>query len=291
LTLDRLYRFVQFEYAWPLGPADGRYLIRDHAGEDAHHVLVIATWPSTTTRRGRRWGRDQEPPRTPAETGLCRATLVDSVVVDDEGARRWLEAAAGDAEEATVAEALRWLNFALRAHRVASADPGIADVTAEHALAVRAGYGEGFEVADGNWSAARDVSPAGRSGGSRRARRDAALRPQERLAALLSGRDAVLACEEMALRARTDLVNGRPREAALQAHLALEAAVAELQAFREERAVAERLPDLEARRDRLAAAANEALHGGPSEATMTAVEEGLRAVESALRARAANARY
>ncbi|MEA2295305.1 MAG: hypothetical protein QOE86_2944, partial [Solirubrobacteraceae bacterium] len=140
-------------------------------------------------------------------------------------------------------------------------------------------------------SAARDVSPAGRSGGSRRARRDAALRPQERLAALLSGRDAVLACEEMALRARTDLVSARPREAALQAHLALEAAVAELQAFREERAVAERLPDLEARRDRLAAAANEALHGGPSEATMTAVEEGLRAVESALRARAANARY
>jgi hypothetical protein len=291
LTLDRLYRFVQFEYPWPLGPADGRYLLREHAGEEAHHVLVVAGLSTSVTRKARRWGRDQESLRVPAETGIGRATLVDTTVVDDEQARVWLDEAAGMRVDATVAEALRWLNLALRAHRAATADPGITDLTAEHALVIRAGYGEGFEVADGNWTAARDLLPSSRAGGTRRARREAALRPQERLAALLSGRDAVLACEELALRARVDLDNERPREAALQAHIALEAAVAELQAFRAERAVGDRLPDLESRREALAAAANEALQGGPSEATMRAVDEGLRAVEAVLRARVAAARY
>jgi len=291
LSLDRLYRFVQFEYPFPLGPEDGRYLIRDHAGEDPHHVFVVAGWETSVTRRARRRGRDQESLRVPAEVGLGRATLVDAAVVSDEQARAWLEAAAGPDVDATVDEGLRWLNFALRAHRAASADAGTVDLTPEHALVIRAGYGEGFEVADGNWTAARDLTPSSRVRGSRRARREAALRPQERLAALLSGRDAMLACEELALRARADLVNGRPREAALQAHIALEAAVAELQAFRAERAVGERLPDLESRREALAAAANEALQGGPTEGTMQQVEAGLHAIEATLRARAAAARY
>jgi hypothetical protein len=242
------------------------------------------------TRKARRWGRSVgtgDVSAAPAETGLSRATVVDATVVNDEAARAWLEAAGDD----VVAEAVRWLNFSLRAHRAAAADPGVLDVVAEHALAIRAGYGEGFEVADGTWSAARDLTASERGGGSRRARREATLRPQERLAALLSGRDAVLACEELALRARTDLVNERPREAALQAHIALEAAVAELQAFSGERMVAERLPDLERHRAALAAAANEALHSGPSDESMAAVEAGLRAVEAALRARVAGARY
>jgi hypothetical protein len=290
LTLDRLYRFVQFEYPWPLGPADGRYLVRDHAGEDAHHVLVLAAHATTTGRRGRRWGREPPASSAPAETGLTRATVVDTAAVDDEAGRRWLEAAtAGSGRDAAVAEGLRWLNFALRAHRAAAADPGVHDVTAEQALVVRLGYGAGFEVADGAWSAAREVGDR-RGAPARPSRRDA-LRPQERLAALLAGRDAVLACEEMVLRARIDLAGARPREAALQAHLAVEAAVAELAAFRAEPAVAERLPAVHAAREPLAAAANEALQGGPSEATMAAVEAGLRAVEAALRARASSARY
>jgi hypothetical protein len=174
LSLDRLYRFVQFEYPFPLGPEDGRYLIREHAGEDPHHVLVVAGWETSVTRRARRRGRDQESLRVPAEVGLGRATLVDATVVSDEQARGWLEAAAGPEADATVDEGLRWLNFALRAHRAASADPGTVDVTAERALVIRAGYGEGFEVADGNWTAARDLTPASRARGSRRARREAA---------------------------------------------------------------------------------------------------------------------
>ena len=52
--------------------------------------------------------------------------------------------------------------------------------------------------------------------GARPARGRSCCRPQERLAALLGGRDAALACEELALRARGDLDHGRAREAALQ---------------------------------------------------------------------------
>ncbi len=292
MTPDRLFRFVQFEYPWPLGPSDGRYLIRDHAGEDAHHVLVVASWETRTTGgRGRRWGRDPEPSRLPAETGLTRATLVDTVPVDDEAAGAWLAAAAGDGAEETLADGLRWLNHVLRAHRAAAADPEVHDVGADRAVAVRAGYGAGEQVAEGEWAAARDLPRASAAGRTRRSRREAALRPQERLAALLSGRDAVLVCEELTLRARWDLDHGRPREAAIGAHLALEAAVVELQAFAGTRLVGERLPELEDEREPLAAAANEALQGGPSAATMSAVEDGLRRIEAALRARSAAASY
>ena len=46
--------------------------------------------------------------------------------------------------------------------------------------------------------------------------------PEERFAALLGAREAVLVCEELVLRARADLDAGRRREAALQARVALE---------------------------------------------------------------------
>ena len=52
--------------------------------------------------------------------------------------------------------------------------------------------------------------------------------PEERFAALLGGRESPLAAEELVLRARADLDAGRPREAALQARVALEALLAEL---------------------------------------------------------------
>src|SRR5919202_1454802 len=61
-----------------------------------------------------------------------------------------------------------------------------------------------------------------------RLRRAETLAPQERLAALLGGSDEVLVAEELVLRARTDIDEGRPREAALQARVALEALLAEL---------------------------------------------------------------
>jgi hypothetical protein len=291
LTADRLYRFVQFEYPWPLGPDDGRYLLRDHAGEDAHHVLVFASWPTVPQRRSRRWGRELEPQNLPAETALSRATLVETTVVDEPEAAAWLEGVAKEAADEAVDEGLRVLNGAIRAFRAVSADPVLREVTAEQALTVRVGYGQGVEVADGAWTAARDLPPLDEKGKRRRGRRAAALRPQERFAAVLGGRDAVLACEELTLRARLDLDSGRPREAALQAHLALEAAIAELAAFRGQEGVGRRLDELGEHRDRLAATANEALQHGLSADDIKTVTDGVEAVETILRARTASASY
>lgn len=281
----RLYRFAQWEFPWPLGPEDGRYLIRDHAGEDPHHVLVLST-TAPAPRRGAGWRgrrpRDAPPEPPPATPGLTRATLIDVAHVDEQAAREWTRTQHDDL--------LRHLNHALRAHRIATADPYVREVDDRDALVVRVGFGAGEEVADGRWTAAREI-PRPRAEGSARERRQASLRPQERFAALLSARDAPLACEELLLRARLDLDHGRAREAALQAHLALEAAVAELAAYRGQGDVARRLEDLEARRERLAAVANEAIQGGPAADGMAAVADGIDRLEAALRARTASARW
>lgn len=288
MTPDRLYRFVQFEFAWPLGPDDGRYLLREHAGEDAHHVIVFASWPTIPQRRSRRWGRELEPQNVPAETGLSRATLVETTIVDEGEAARWLAGMEGDAGAEAITEGLLVLNRALRAFRAAAADPVLREVTAAQALTLRLGYGQGVEVAEGAWTEARDVTmPEPR----KRRNRSTALRPHERFAALLGGRDAVLACEELALRGRLDLDQQRPREAALQVHLAVEAALAELAAFRGTDSVGRRLDELGEYRDGLARAASEALQGGPSASTITTVTEALEKLEATLRARSVTATY
>ena len=91
----------------------------------------------------------------------------------------------------------------------------------------RIGYGSGEEVAAGRFTAAREVDV--RAGGaSRRRRRAEELRPQERLAAVLGGRERIDACETLLLRARADLDAGRSREAALQLRVGLEALLVEL---------------------------------------------------------------
>lgn len=280
-----IFRFVQWELAWPLGPDDGRYVLRDHAGGDAHHVLVVTTL-ETTRRRGaglaRRRASPAAPEPEPAEVGITRVTLVDASPVEEAAAKDWLARATGKEDTyAVIDEALTHLNRVLRAHRVATADFFVREVGPDAALVTRVGYGGGDHVAEGRWLEASEL-PTGK-----RPRREAALRPQERLAALLSARDAVLACEEMALRARGDLDLGHTREAALQVHLALEAAVAELSAWGDRPALAARLHDLDTRRDALSAAANEALQGGLSAATADTVRDGLEKVEAALRARTA----
>jgi hypothetical protein len=112
------------------------------------------------------------------------------------------------------------------------------------------------------------------------------MRPQERLAALLSGRDAVLASEELTLRARLDLDRGRQREAALQLRVALEAALAELKPTP---TMSERLDELRGQRDPVGAAANESLAGPLLPETRQRVAHALARVEAALRARALEA--
>ena len=105
---------------------------------------------------------------------------------------------------------------------------------------MRAGTGTGARLAEGEWDDARELPAPEPPKPPRRSKH----RPAERLAALMSGRDAILACEELTLRARGDLRLGRDREAALQLEAALSAAVAELAGWVTHGDLAERLEEL-----------------------------------------------
>jgi hypothetical protein len=198
-----------------------------------------------------------------------RATVVRAQPFDSEQqAGAWLGELREDREraEAEVDEAVRDLNGAIRGHRAAAADPSARDVSPIQALVVRVGYGAGDQVADGRFSDAWEL-PAERV----KTRRSMEA-PEERFAALLGGREQPLACEELVLRARSDLDAGRPREAALQARIALEAVLAELPAA-----------ELEGDRRTIGDAANAALRGDPPPELQEVVAESIARMEAALR--------
>ncbi|HEU4976911.1 MAG TPA: hypothetical protein VFT50_17610 [Baekduia sp.] len=278
----RRFRFVQVEVPWELGPPDGRYVLRGHAGEVAH-VLVLQTVTAHPRRPLLRWRpRRAAPEPAPADVATTRATLVAAQAFPDAAtARGWLRRADLGAE---AAEAVGVLNGVVHAQRIATADPFVREIALDQALAVRVGIGLGEEVADGDWTEARALPVAPRASMPRRA---SALRPQERFAALLSGRDVALAAEELTLRARLDLDRGRTREAALQLRVALEAALAELQAWAYREDLAERLAELRDARPAVAAAANRALEGGLDEQQVEDVGRVVGRLEAALAARVA----
>jgi hypothetical protein len=281
-----LFRFVQLELPWELGPEDGRYVVRHHAGEPPDWVLVLATLGAAERRRmlpraRRATSRPVAAEPAPTPVPITRATVIAATpLASPADAGAWLDDADGEAE---VVMAVHVLNRALHAHRVAAADPYVREVALEQALVARVGYGEGEQVADGRWARALDLPgpPADRR------RRSAALRPQERLAALLGGRDAALACEELALRARADLSAGRVREASLQVRVALESALSELTPWRDRGDMRERLSALGDERPATAAFAHAAVEGGLDEARTADVARVLSAIEAALRARSA----
>jgi hypothetical protein len=194
-------------------------------------------------------------------------------------AEAWLGALKrdGDALRDEAAMGAAELNRMLRAHRAAAADPYAVEVSPTHALVVRVGYGVGDLVADGRYDDALEM-PRVAADVLARGRRGAALAPGERLAAILSGRDELLACEELVLRARADLEAHRPREAALQARIALEAVLAEVGSDDEE---------LAASRSEVGDAANAALRGDPPEHLQSAVAHAVERMERALRRRPA----
>ena len=219
-----------------------------------------------------------------------RATVVDvgEPFGSAEEAAAWLRGAG----EPELSAGLAVLNRALHAYRLASADPHVHGIGRRDALVARLGYGAGEEVADGLWTDARELIDAA----SRRRRSRRIPVAQARLAALLTGRHVPLASEELALRARLDLDEGRPREAALQVLVALDAALAELAHDLAAPAVTDRLRELQALRPGVAAAAAAALAapagpagpGGPAGTSeREATEFALGRIEAALRARAA----
>lgn len=270
------FGFVQFEFAFPLGPADGRYVTRAEAGGEPERIVVLRTIGAPRRSRLRGRSRKVEPGPDPAPVPTVRATVIGLERLDsDEAAEAWLDGLASDtaALDEHAARAAGELNALLRAHRAAAADPYARDVAPEGATSVRLGWGTGEEVADGRFSAARELFPP--SERSRARRRAEALAPHERLAALLGRREEAMACEELALRARADLAAGRPREAALQTRIALEAALAEL----------DQPGELGGLRDDVARAANAALDGEPGAELQERVEAAVAEIERALRRR------
>jgi hypothetical protein len=244
---------------------------RRDSADEPEHVIVLRTQgaPQRGMIRGRVPRRREEGEVEAVPTS--RLSVVRAAPFETrEAADAWLSGLRGEKGllEVEAAGAAAALNRFLRAHRAAAADPWGRDVSAEHALVVRVGYGDGDQVAEGRYAAAYELPRKPR--GSRK-RED--LAPAERLAAIVGGREQQLACEELVLRARADLDAGRPREAALQARIALEAVLAELD------------EPIEADRAAVGEAANAALEGDPATELQAAVEEAVVAMETALRKR------
>jgi hypothetical protein len=193
---------------------------------EASEVVIVATIGAPPRRRWRR-ARPQPVEREAAPEPLP-LTRVTVVTPEDLGgsaeATGWLERMTREYEAAAafVDGALRLVNRALHAHATAAQDPYAHEVSPAHAVALRVGYGEGEQVAEGLWSEARELVRR-----EPRRRRAASLQPQERVAAVLGGRQRVRASETLLLRARLDLDQGRGLEAALQLRAGLSALLAE----------------------------------------------------------------
>jgi hypothetical protein len=266
---------VQWELAGRLGPAPGRYVLRRYAGDEVQAVVIVAEADAAPAERPRR-RRRRAVPGPLAAAPVTRVTVVGATPVADGAA--WLAAAARD--PVVLADAEAALVRLVAAQRVATATP-LADPDPAQALAARIGYGTGAQVAEGTWEDAVDLPRES----ERRARRRAPAIGTERLAALLSGRDAALACEELALRARADLEHDRPREAALQLEGALNAALAELAGWRDRGDLDRRLAELSGYAEPVAIAAAAAREGRLDPAGVETVSAALARLEAALRAR------
>jgi hypothetical protein len=250
--------------------------VRRTGEDELERILALSTLgaPERRRLRGRRGRELEEAEAEPVPTSRVTVILPEAFP-QDEAASAWLQRLRADEDERgrELDAAVDVLNRALHAHRAARADHAARDVTAGSALVLRAGWGDGERVADGRfregWELPRQAERVRRSMEA----------PDERFAALLGGREAALACEELVLRARADVDAGRLREGALQARVALESVLAELPGL----APGRRMP-LEDARSAVGRAANAALRG-PLDATAAAELQGaVEAMEAALRA-------
>lgn len=218
-----------------------------------------------------------QPPPTPVCTGTATIVETGDPLADRSAAEAWIR----QAGEENLDAGLWVLNRALRAHRLLTADPDVRQVGRSNLLVARIGYGDGEQVAEGLWSEARELKPS-----PERRSRIKVLQPQARLAAVLGGRERILVCEELLLRARLDLDEGNEREAALGLLVTLDAALAELTRERSSAPLVERLDELRAQRDPVATTAQAALAGALSDEERGVVSFVTDRIEAALRARA-----
>jgi hypothetical protein len=172
-------------------------------------VLIVETIGAPRPSRGRRRRPRQVDPAKPREVPVTRVTVTGAEELPDpEQASAWLESVAGEPRRraAEVRSATLLVNRALHALRAGAADPLVADVAATGALVIRIGYGSGEELAEGRWTAARELPPPKQG-------RYEEVEQQSRVAAVLAGRDRVHPAETMLLRARLDADQGREEEA------------------------------------------------------------------------------
>jgi hypothetical protein len=286
-TAGDCFRFVQLELPGRLGVDDGRYLLRPSGdeGSEAETVVVVQTAgaPPAGRRPRRRRTRRADPDSARKPVPVTALTVIPARQRPGDEAKRELAAVSRDqdAAEEAIAVALREANRVIRAQRIATQDPYGHEIGRDVALVVRIGYGTGDELANGEWSEAYEIEAP-----RRRQRRADALRPQERLAELLAGRESIDVCETLLLRARADVDQGRMREAALQLGPTLDALLAEVP----ERAgpgQEEDLAQLRSRRDAIRRASRDALRGDLTAAGTGEVTETLRICERVLRRRQA----
>ena len=280
---------MQFDFAGALPLADGRYLARaPEPGEEESVLVLLRIGAPQAPGRRRRRGRDVEAGAEPQALTLTRVTAIRAFApFEDPGeAARWLDEAceAEDTIEVLVTEGLALLNQALHAQAVATANPNSqVELDAERAERVLIGFGSGEEVADSQFTTAREIDTETRA--SRRRRREEELRPQERVAAILRGREQLDACETLLLRARADLNANRHREAALQLRVGLEALLVELKDALSDPDHEKDMGTLSERKNEAGAAANTALQGDLTPEQRTQVEELLQLSERVLRRR------
>jgi hypothetical protein len=249
--------------------------VRPSADALVESVLVLSTLGAPERRLMQRNRPRSVQSSEPKPVPTTRATVVRAAPFSSESeAAAWLSGADLDEE---VDAALLLLNRALHAHRVASADPYVPELSAERALVVRVGYGSGEEVADGRYGEALELPR-----GTPRRRKRSMEAPEERFAALLGGREEVLPAEELVLRARADLNAGRLAEAALQARVAIEALLAAGVAASESGPAG---GSLASHREAIGAAANAALSGELPGDSAAVLEEAVAAMELALKRR------
>ena len=295
----RLFIFIQMEFPWTLGPADGRYLLRARAEAEPERVLVLDTLTERGTSKRReargasilnrlaaRGVLEPGPPEPPPVT-RTRVTVIDPVSLSAESqARAWLSELDSERD---VLDAIEVINRVLHMHRIAAADAYVHEVFPAQALVIRAGWGEGEQVAAGHWLHARELhwSPGGRHSTRGRRSRAAVLRPQERLAALLGARASTLVCEELTLRARLDLDHGRPHHAALELDRALALAVEELGAEQRQDLLI-RIAELEQLRPGISEQAERSRGEETAEPDEETLAHALGRLEAALRARTAS---
>jgi hypothetical protein len=292
-----LFRFLQFEVPFALGPSDGRWLLRSPSGEQVQRVIVLRTVGARradeSSRRRRpttlatvrpaddRLGAAAEVDPLSEAVQIARATVIDPNAVENESeAHAWLVALD---PEAAASDAVNALNRLLAAHRISAADPHARELHVADALVLRAGFGEGEQVADGRWHEALTLHAPQVGRRARRKEANRQVQDHERVAALLSGRSDPLLCEELALRARLDLDQDRPRLAAIELERCFAAAAAELRIS--SIAIEDRLVELDRLRPRVRELADAALAGEPLHSDQESeLRKALERLEATLRA-------